>query len=386
MRPADALRAALRALRGNRPRAFLTVLGLSIGVGACIAIGSLGIAAVREVRGEMNRFGVDRIWIEEKPGNALPLDADDVRALQRVGEAVAPVRYAALTAKNGARSLTCAVVATTDSYAQIENLTLAKGRFLLPQDEDGLLRAAVLEDEAAQKLFGTADCLGKKVQIGASRYTVVGVLADNRSAYAVSSGNPKVYLPLAAYSLLSGDAGYSEIIVRVGDLSTSAAARAARTALAPLHAPGDAFTISSMAEQIASAERILRIVSLVLAVVGGICMLTGGVGVMNVLLTGVRERRGEIGVRKALGARDGEIFAQFVCEAGIYGGLGALGGLVLGLMLTRLGEALVGIDASPHVLVVLLSVAFSCLVGAVSGVYPAMRAAAVSPVTAMRQL
>ncbi|MGI5884442.1 MAG: ABC transporter permease, partial [Candidatus Spyradocola sp.] len=101
MRPLDVVRTALRSLLGNRTRSFLTVLGLSIGVGACIAIGSLGIAAVEEVRGEMNRFGVDRIWIEEKAGNALPMDEDDVRALQSVGQAVAPMRYAALTAKNG---------------------------------------------------------------------------------------------------------------------------------------------------------------------------------------------------------------------------------------------------------------------------------------------
>lgn len=101
MRAADVVRTALSSLRGNRTRAFLTVLGLSIGVGACIAIGSLGIAAVQEVRGEMNRFGVDRIWVEAKAGNALPMDEDDVRALQAVGQAVAPVRYAALQAKTG---------------------------------------------------------------------------------------------------------------------------------------------------------------------------------------------------------------------------------------------------------------------------------------------
>ena len=178
----------------------------------------------------------------------------------------------------------------------------------------------------------------------------------------------------------------SEIIVRVGNKSVGAAAAEAKAALRPVHAAGDEFTVSSMAEQIESAERILRIVSTVLAVVGVICMLTGGVGVMNVLLTGVRERRGEIGIRKALGARDGEIFLQFVCEAACYGTLGALGGLALGLVLTDLGERVIGIAAFPVPWVVLCSVAFSCLVGAVCGVYPAMRAAAVSPVTAMRQM
>lgn len=386
MRAADVVRTALSSLRGNRTRSFLTVLGLSIGVGACIAIGSLGIAAVQEVRGEMNRFGVDRIWVEAKAGNALPMDEDDVRALQAVGQAVAPVRYAALQAKNGTRAMACAVVATTADYAQIENLTLARGRFLRAEDEENVLRAAVLEDAVAEELFGSADCIGQKVTVGTTRYTVVGVLAANRSEYVVSDSKPKVYLPLSAYALAAGDEGMSEIIVRVGNKSVGAAAAEAKAALRPVHAAGDEFTVSSMAEQIESAERILRIVSTVLAVVGVICMLTGGVGVMNVLLTGVRERRGEIGIRKALGARDGEIFLQFVCEAACYGTLGALGGLALGFVLTDLGERVIGIAAFPVPWVVLCSVAFSCLVGAVCGVYPAMRAAAVSPVTAMRQM
>ena len=265
MRAADVVRTALSSLRGNRTRAFLTVLGLSIGVGACIAIGSLGIAAVQEVRGEMNRFGVDRIWVEAKAGNALPMDEDDVRALQAVGQAVAPVRYAALQAKHGTRAMACAVVATTADYAQIENLTLARGRFLRAEDEENVLRAAVLEDAVAGELFGSADCIGQKVTVGTTRYTVVGVLAANRSEYVVSDGKPKVYLPLSAYALTAGDEGMSEIIVRVGNKSVGAAAAEAKAALRPVHAAGDEFTVSSMAEQIESAERILRIVSTVLA-------------------------------------------------------------------------------------------------------------------------
>ena len=140
-----------------------------------------------------------------------------------------------------------------------------------------------------------------------------------------------------------------------------------------------------MAEQIASAERIVRIVTTVLVVIGVICMLTGGVGVMNVMLTSVRERRREIGVRKALGARDAEVFAQFVCESALYGALGAGLGMLTGLGLTSAGERIIGIEAQPVLWVMVCAVAFSCMVGAASGVYPAMRAAGVSPVTAMRQ-
>ena len=176
-----------------------------------------------------------------------------------------------------------------------------------------------------------------------------------------------------------------EIVVRAQDLTVGAAAAQAKAALASAHAAGDAFVVTSMAEQIASAERIVRIVTTVLVVIGVICMLTGGVGVMNVMLTSVRERRREIGVRKALGARDAEVFAQFVCESALYGALGAGLGMLTGLGLTSAGERIIGIEAQPVLWVMVCAVAFSCMVGAASGVYPAMRAAGVSPVTAMRQ-
>ena len=115
-------------------------------------------------------------------------------------------------------------------------------------------------------------------------------------------------------------------------------------------------------------------------------MMTGGVGVMNVMLTSVRERRREIGIRKALGARDREIFAQFFCEAALYGALGAAAGSAMGFLLTYAGESIVGVPAPMQGWAVLLAVGFSCGVGAVSGIRPAMRAAAVPPVTAMRQM
>lgn len=385
MRLMDVMRVAYQSLRSNLTRSALTILGLSIGVGACIAIGSLGTAAVQEVRKEMDRFGVDRIWIEEAVGNAVRLDSSDVQALSAVGEAVAPLCYGVARAQNGTRAVNCAVVATTDDYAKIENLTLKEGRFLYPQDEENLLRTAVIEESMAEELFGGGSCLGNRITLGDTRYTVVGVLATRQSEYFVSDSKPKVYVPLSTYLQISGSTALDEIIVRAEGKSVSTAAAQAKAALKPLHAEGDSFVVSSMADQIASADRIILIVSTVLAVIGVICMVTGGVGVMNVLLTGVRERRREIGIRKALGARDHEIFWQFVCEAAFYGTAGALFGVLLGLVFTRAGETIVGISAQPVGWVVACAIAFSCLVGAVCGVYPAMRAAAVSPVTAMRQ-
>lgn len=386
MKFADTLRSAAQSLRAHLTRSSLTVLGLSIGVGASIAIGSLGTAAVREVRGEMSRFGVDRVWVEGNAGNARGLEESDVQALRALGDAAAPVSLGAAKAQAGLKSASCVLVATTADYYGIENLHLASGRFLMAQDEEHLLHTVVLEDTLAEALFGQSDPLGRSVTAGGVRCTVVGVLETYSSPYFAGDGKPKAYLPAGVWRQSTGRSGADEIVLRAPGADVGYTASLAKAALQALHPAEDGFTVSSMAEQIESSERILSIITTVLAVVGAICMMTGGVGVMNVMLTSVRERRREIGIRKALGARDREIFAQFFCEAALYGALGAAAGSAMGFLLTYAGESIVGVPAPMQGWVVLLAVGFSCGVGAVSGIRPAMRAAAVPPVTAMRQM
>ena len=387
MRMRDVLRTALQSLRGNLSRSLLTILGLGIGVGACIAIGSLGTAAVQSVREEMDRFGVDRIWIADAPGNASRLQEKDVQALEAQGGTVAALCRTSAVVYGGTRSKTCEVIAASHGYAAIEGLTLSAGRFLLAQDEENLLRTAVIEDILKEEIFGNQDAVGQKIRIGEHSYTVVGVLRTVKSAYfAVDSGTPKVYVPLGTHQLLTGGACYDEIVVRSSGADIPAMAQVARTTLKNTHGGQDSFIVTSLYEQIASADRVLSIVTTVLIVVGLICMITGGVGVMNVMLTGIRERRSEIGVRKALGARDGEIFAQFLCESALYGACGALLGVVLGVLMTHFGQGIVGVAAQTVPWVVLCAIAFACLVGAICGVYPAMRASRISPVAAMRRM
>lgn len=387
MRPKDVLCTAAQALKCNMSRACLTVLGLSIGVGACIAIGSLGTAAVQSVRVEMDRFGVDRIWIAEDVGNATRFSDKDVRALKAEGSAVTAMCYGAAKAHYGTRSKACAIVATTPEYASIENMTMESGRFLLPQDGQNILRAAVIEDILKEELFGAEDALGQKIRIGQSSFTVVGVIRTvSENYFATGDGRSKAYVPLETYRQLTGAQSYDEIVMRMGGKDVRAMAERVKAVLRTVHGSRDSFTVTSLSEQIASAERVIGIVTTVLIVVGVICMLTGGVGVMNVMLTGVRERRREIGIRKALGAKDSEIFAQFLCESALYGACGALFGTILGAVFTHLGQSIIGVGAQIVPWVTVSAIGFACAVGLVCGVYPAMRASAVSPVTAMRQM
>lgn len=387
MRAEDVIKTALRSLKGNLSRSALTVLGLGIGVGACIAIGSLGTAAVRSVRTEMDQFGVDRIWIADAPGNRTLLAERDAAALKDAGANACAVCRSAAKASLGTRSKGCQVVATEESYAQIENVSLASGRFLLAQDGQNLLRTAVIEDILKEELFGDREAVGEKIRIGDNTFTVVGVVRTAESAYfAVESSAPRVYVPLGTFCQLAGRDHYDEIILRTDGGSIPEEAQRAQMLLKAGRADADSFVITSLDEQIASADRILGVVTTVLVVVGLICMITGGVGVMNVMLTGVRERRGEIGLRKALGARDEEIFCQFLCESALYGACGAALGILLGSVMTHLGKSVVGVEAQTVPWVSACAVLFACLVGAVCGVYPALRASRISPAEAMRRM
>lgn len=378
----DGIWQALTSLLLNKLRSVLTILGLSIGVGAIIAIGSLGYAGIDEVQAELNRFGVDRLWIAGK--NDTALQEADVRLLDMQAPEMrfCPMRYSVQPATFLGKAEPVQLVGTTQRYLDIENISLLEGRFLLPQDEENALRVVVVEDLLCQRM-GITEPIGQTIQIGNGKFVVVGVIKTVYSSIMGSDGaKAKAYMPLSCFAQHIGGAALDEITAQFeGDVDE--AALRVKMLLAQNH-PGQSYTISSLEGQITSARRILNIFTLVLVCVGVICMLTGGIGVMNVLLTAVRERRREIGIRKAIGARDRDIARQFMFEALMYGIIGAVAGCLLGLVLTKLGGIVVGIEPNVNGLTVAGAIFFSCSVGLVSGVYPAIRASKVPPVAAMR--
>lgn len=382
MRGLDTALQAFYSLLLNRMRTLLTVVGLSVGVGAIIAIGSIGYASLDEVQQELNRFGVDRLWVSTSGEDPLSLADVSLLGRQLPGGSFCPMLYGSAAASTQERSKSVEIVGTTQAYADIENFQMQSGRFLRPEDEDRGLRVAVIEDLLADFLFPGQDPVGQSLHIGSGLYTVVGVMETSYSQFMNSGNTPKAFVPLSAFEQQYGVVNLNQIVAKM-DGTLQNAASSIRSVLSAAHG-GQGYTVSSMEGQIQSAERIMGIFRMVLLCVGAICMLTGGIGVMNVLLASLKERRREIGVRKALGAKDRDIAWQFVCEAVLYGFLGACLGLALGRLFTQVGAQLVGVEAAVRLDLSAAAILFSCSVSLVFGVYPAVRASKVPPVLAMR--
>ncbi|MDR3085627.1 MAG: ABC transporter permease [Christensenellaceae bacterium] len=385
MRRLSLLSQALTSLKLNKIRSFLTILGLAVGVGAIVAIGSLGFAGMNEVSAELKRFGVDRLWLEADSPD-MELGEEQLHLLSKKAPELlfCPMRYAAMPASAGRESRIVQIVGTLSSYLEIESLPIARGRFLLQQDQESSLRVAVIDEKLARDLKIGEPVIGQKLRLSSGSFVIVGLIQSAGATFLSdgSSEPPKVYLPLSSFEQYIGLGAADEVSIRVpGGIDEGIATL--RRALVESF-PDQQFTISSLRAQIESAGRVMDIFKLVLLCVGAICMLTGGIGVMNVLLCAVRERKREIGIRKALGARDSDIAEQFVFEALLYGLAGAAAGMLLGAVFTRLGANVVEIRAPISASMTLLAVGFSCLVGLVSGVYPALRASKIPPVAAMR--
>ena len=389
----------------NKMRSLLTMLGLIIGVASVLTTIGIGRGAAVGVTKEIEGQGINTLVISPKMENitdSSSLTSGDARVLadpQLHPEiiAVASTNSAFLRVINGDAAIESQVTGATANYASVKNLKMTQGRFFTPAEEANQQRVVVLSNIAATDLFKGADPIGKSVRINNEPFQVVGVLKKSGGDDSESYFRP-MYTPLgvAQNRLINaeryrGEYVVSEIMVQVADRELLKYAETQVEQTLRLRHDLDAgqkndFHILNQARLLEIAGSVANMMTALLGSIGTVSLLVGGIGIMNIMLVSVTERTSEIGLRKALGAQDGDILLQFLIEAMVLCAFGSLIGIGLSYSVSVL---LNGIPEFPFDIVLeapalFLALGVGLFSGFVFGLYPAIRATRLDPIEALR--
>ncbi|MCF0092491.1 ABC transporter permease [Micromonospora sp. MH99] len=392
MRVAEAWRVALDALRANRLRSALTMLGVIIGVASVVLLVAIGTGTKQKVEQQVEGLGSNLLLVvpgKIEVGTApvvSPLTLKDVDAVSRVvgdPERVAVTVASGATARAGARSDFTTVQGVLETTPAVFTRSLARGRYLTGTDVDTSRRVAVLGDSVARALFPDRDPLGQQVTLAGVRFRVIGVFAPLGQSLGVDRDD-EVHVPVTAAQRLWGTQRVDGIAVKAPDRERIDELGERIVAELNRRHPDTEFSAVTQQQILGVLGDILGVLTGVLAAIAGISLLVGGVGVSNIMLVSVRERTREIGLRKAVGARPRDIGVQFLLEAVLLTTIGGLTGMALGVGTALLVDALSPIPAAITWWSLALAFGVSAAVGIVFGVVPAQRAGRLDPVVALR--
>ena len=396
---AETIGVALRNLWANKLRTALSVLGIVIGVASVITMISAGSSAQKQITSDISALGSNMIMVTPnlKPGakgrsyqHLLTMSlADQIQAAAPAVSAVSPVAQVEGRIIAGGSSASAVITGITPAYTRIVSTRIALGRGLVQSEVDAAAHSIVLGSEVASDLFGQEDPVGRQVALvsGDHRaiFTVVGV-TESKAALFWANVDTQAFIPVTTLLYRMSP------IKRVGTyFCQTSSAQAADVAVAQVErflasatGTADAFSVASQASLIDAIKQVTATMTLLLGTIAGISLVVGGIGIMNTLLTSVAERTREIGVRKSLGACNRDILLQFLSEALVLSMLGGTAGMLLGWLggagIARIAGWPVSVDLSS----VVAAVSFSTAVGLVFGTYPALQAARMDPVQALR--
>ena len=400
----EIFRVALQAIRANKLRSFLTMLGIIIGVGAVITMVALGSGAQKSVQARIQALGPTLLSIYPgqsfRGGIAIMFDqrasltVDDADALARDAKyvkGVVPELTRNLQVKRAGQNANVSVVGTTPNYPAIKNFTITAGRMFTAGEDESRRRYAVL-GSAIPEMFNAnpTAMIGQEIQIRGIPFEIIGVLSQKGSAGGFGNPDEQILIPLttARYRIMGTDRVRSITVdaasVNQMTLTMIEIERVLRREHKVRPGADNDFQIRNQADILSTFQQTTETFTYLLAGIAAVSLLVGGIGIMNIMLVSVTERTREIGVRKALGATRFNIMFQFLVEALVLCAVGGLLGILFGTLGAVLLSKLAHWNTSINVFAVLLAFVFSAIVGLFFGIWPARRAAKLDPITALR--
>ena len=390
----QAFKMAMKSISGNKFRAFLTMLGIIIGVMALVILVSLVSGATGTVTDTIASLGNNLLTVTVSDDKGSPVKLDTLNQwMEEPGIGLtAPSVTAAATGKYGSTSKTVTLYGATPSYAAINGLELLLGRFLNEADVENHTNVCVIPEKTAEDLVGYADCLGQALSLNGVKYTIVGILQnDDESLTGLLTKNTMMaYLPFTSLQRLSTTVGSAITTFTVsapegGNLTETENAVKA-ILMKRFNEDEDAFSILSQSMLEDAMSSVTGILTVLLGGIAAISLIVGGIGIMNIMLVTVTERTREIGIRKAIGAGRGVILQQFLLESVVLCMIGCAIGVFLSWAVLRVISVMVasmGLSFGLEWNVVVIAVAFCFAIGVIFGLYPANKAAKLPPIEAL---
>jgi putative ABC transport system permease protein len=391
---------ALREIRRNLMRSFLTVLGIVIGVASVITMVTLGNGATKQVTTQIASLGSNLLMLTPGrrmgPGqsnSAPPFKTEDADAIAREisGIAtVAPVSNGAASAIYGHENWSTSVTGTTSSYLKLRNMTLNSGRNFSESESRAGAAVCVIGQTVREKLFGSEDPLNKRIRLRALSFQIIGLLEAKGQSSMGQDQDDVVLMPLRTFQRrISGNHDVSLIQVSMQDgVSTEKAQRDIRLLMRERRrlaaSEDDNFQVMDTKEITSMLTGITTMLTGLLGAVAAVSLLVGGIGIMNIMLVSVTERTREVGTRLAIGALEREVLTQFLVEAVVLSSSGGLFGILLGLGASLGLKNALRVPFVPDMGIVVIAFVFSAAVGVVFGYFPALKAARLDPIEALR--
>lgn len=391
----ESFKMAISNIRASKMRSFLTMLGIIIGVGAVIVIVGLGNGMQIYMTEQFESMGTNTLSVNVMGrGSGRSVSVDQMYELvddnSELLDLMSPTVTMQTTVKIGTdTSSYTSVTGVSEDYFQIKDYNVTQGRGLQYVDILKRNKVCVIGSYVNQQHFG-GQGLGQTLKLGGNPFTVIGIL-DEEADSTEASTDDAVYVPYSTASRLSNVGTINSFIITVADVDQASAGKElVENKLFEVFEDDNAYMVVSMAEMLDMMRDMLNVMITVLAIIAGISLVVGGIGIMNIMLVSVSERTREIGIRKALGAKERYIMSQFVIEAATTSALGGAFGIILGELLSSLASMLipmllqVELAVTPSVGSIVMAVGISVGIGILFGYLPAKKAALLNPIDALR--